>query len=211
MKKAIFSFLLSAAALSASTVSTSFVSADSTIGPYTLSINGKNVQAMCMDDFLEVHSGETWTANVTALNSTDFSNTYLGNVTVSEAGYNLTSASIYGMEAYLFSQIIQPNADRTDIQDAAWAIMDPATLNNVVTTNNTAVEGILQQALASSSSFNTSGYEIISGIGLNCDSPQEFIIQSSAAPEPATLALFGAGLIAAGAARFLRRKKTAVA
>jgi len=207
MKKTIFSLLIFGAILSASPIPVTFVSATSDIGPYTLNVNGQNVQAMCMDDFLHVSANETWNANVTAVNSTDFSNTYFGNQTVSAYGYTLTSANIYTMEAYLFSQITQPNADRTDIQQAAWAIMDQNTLNNVINSGNTAVENVLGQALANYSSFDASSYEILSDTTTGSDAAQEFMTQGSAAPEPATFALFGLGFVAAGATRFLRKKK----
>lgn len=162
---------------------------------------------MCMDDFLSNSIGETWSANVTAVNGTNFSNTYFGNQAVNVGGYNVTASEVYGIEAYLFSEITRPNADRTDIQEAAWAVMDPVTLANVVGSNNTAVEGYLEGALANYSSLNTAGYEILSDVSINCNSAQEFMIQTSAAPEPATFALFGFGLVAAGATRFLRKKK----
>ncbi len=207
MKKTIFSLFLFGAVLSASPVSVTFVSATSEIGPYTLSVNGKNVAAMCMDDFLHVSANQSWKANVTAVNSSDFSNTYFGNNTKNEYGYSLTSANVYAMEGYLFSQIIKPNADRTHIQEAAWAIMDHATLTNVVNSGNTAVLAVLQQALTSYSSFDGSGYEILSQVNPGCNAPQEFMTQSAAAPEPATFALLGLGFVAAGATRFLRKKQ----
>ncbi len=209
MKKAIFSLFIFGAALSASPASVSFVSATSSIGPYTLSVNGVNTPAMCMDDFLRV-SG-SWKANVTAVSGADFSNTYLGNHTFNIEGYSLTSANVYGIEAYLFNQLIQKNTDRTDIQEAAWAVMDPNTMNSVVNTHNTAVINVLLQAANNYSSFNTSGYQILSEVNPGCNAEQEFMTQSAATPEPASFALFAAGLVAAGASRFLRRKKTAVA
>ncbi len=207
MKKTILSLFAFGAVLSAAPVSVTFVSATSEIGPYTLSVNGQSTQAMCMDDFLTVSPNEKWNANVTAVNSGNYANTYFGNKTVSAYGNTFTSANIYGAEAYLFNQIMQPKADRTDIQEAAWAIMDSNTLNHVVSSNNTAVECFLQQAFDNDSSFNTSGYEIVSQVNPGCDAPQEFMMHSAATPEPASFALFGLGFVAAGATRFLRKKK----
>jgi hypothetical protein len=209
MTKSILSLFFFGAVLSASPVSVSFVSATSEIGPYVLSVAGHEVQAMCMDDFLGV--GGNWQADLTAVNSSDFSNTYLGNKSVSFDGFTVTSGQAYGLEADLFSQLLRPNADRTDIQTAAWLIMDPQALNNVPSANAAAVERILCQTMSNYSSFSTSGYEIVSQVDSGWDPEQEFMIRTSVTPEPASLALFGAGLVAAGIFRFTSRNKKASA
>lgn len=216
MKKSILSFFLFGAILSAAPVNVTFVDAGNPlkvvnniyVGPYDLNVNGKAVQAMCMDDFRTV--GGNWQANVTAVNGTDFSKTYVGNSkTFDIPGYgNLTigAKDLYQAEAYLFSNIIKPNADRADIQEAAWAIMDPNTLANVFTSNNTAVKNILFDTYNNYSNFDASGYEILSDIS-NSSPNQEFMMGPTATPEPASFALLGGGLFAAGAARLFRRKK----
>jgi PEP-CTERM motif-containing protein len=212
MKKSILSFFLFGALLSAAPVSVSFVNGGNPIvnaygaevGPYTLSINGHNTPAMCMDDFYQT-SG-SWTANATSVTSADFSQTYLGNSTRNIAGYTLTSGQIYTAEAYLFSLITQPGADRGDIQEAAWAIMDPTTLQNVFTNSNTQVLQYLSLAASNYSTFNASGYQIISQVNPGRNPQQEFM---TATPEPASFALIGAGLLIAGAFRFSRRNKQA--
>ena len=207
MKTSLFSLFLFGAVLSAAPVTVSFVSATSNIGPYTLSVNGKNVAAMCMDDFL--NTSGSWTANETAVNGKTFSNTYLDNQSVYVEGKWLSSGNVYSMEAYLFNLLTQKNADRTDIQEAAWAIMDPFTLSHIFAKKDKAAENFLTSALTNYASFNTSGYEILSQVNPGCNPEQEFMIYSSAAPEPASFALFGAGLLAAGIARFTRRNKQA--
>jgi len=209
MKKILSLFLLCGAILSASTVNVTFQSPGAPsggenlewAGPYTLSVNGNSVLAMCMDDFLTV-SG-SWTANVTSLASSDLSGTFLGNGGMNIYGYQISSKDVYTIEAYLFQQLLQPGADRANIQLAAWAIMNPVTLSNVFNSNNTAVQNELFEAYNNLGTFDVTGFAILSDIG---GTNQEFMVGT---PEPTTLALLGAGLFAIGATRFSRRKKTA--
>ena len=206
MKTSLISFFLFGAILSAAPISVSLVSGGaggSQAGPYTLDVNGTNTLAMCMDDLKTSYTGAQygWSANVTNVSGSDFSKTYLGNYGMSVEGYNLSSKQIYTAEAYLFSELVKPGADRNDLQQAAWAIMDPATLSKA----NQTVQNILVDAYQHSASFNTAGYQIISDTK---DCNQEFMT-SSAAPEPASVALMGGSLFLAGIARFFRRKKQA--
>jgi hypothetical protein len=215
MNKSILSFLLFSALLPAATVSVSFVNAGTPVvsgygfdvGPYTLSVNGQNMAAMCMDDFNET-SG-SWIANETAVSGADFSGTYLGNGTHTVGGSTATSSQIYSAQAYLFSLITQSGADRADIQEAAWSIMDPTTLAKIYSTNNTAVENYLSLAASNSPTFNTSGYEILSQVNPGSTPQQEFMTYtpSTTTPEPATFALFGIGVFATGAFRLARRTR----
>ncbi len=213
MRRVFLSFVLFGAILSAAPVNVTLLNAgngavDATqqyyVGPYTLTLNGVATPAMCMDDFIDNNVGTSWKANVTAVNGPDFSNTYLGNSGISQ--YNTPSGEAYAEEAYLFSLITRPGADQADIQEAAWILMDPANANPVYL-NNGAVQNYLFDAIASLNTFDASGYSIISntdGVG-QFGSTQEFMVAS--APEPASFALFGAGLLAAGAMRFRRRKQ----
>ena len=155
---------------------------------------------MCVDDFIDNNIGDHWTANKTAANSSDFSNTYLGNSGKAIEGQFFTSAQIYNAEAYLFSLIIKPGADQANIQEAAWFIMDPT---NPTYANNGGVQNYLMAAYNNSPSFNSSEFSIISNVNKGCK--QEFMVAS--APEPASFAMLGGALLAAGAARFARRKQ----
>jgi hypothetical protein len=214
MKQSIFLFFLSSALLSAAPVGVAFLNAGTPaqvrgndyVGPYTLGINGVATPAMCMDDFLEVYNGDQWTANVTNAASSDYGKTYLGNGGMQIYGQQFSSSDIYHAEAYLFSLIVKPGADRSDIQEAAWAIMDTNTLNQVVQNNDTAVENYLYAAAENYKTFDASGYSIISQVGpySNC-SKQEFMVAST--PEPGTFALLGAAFLIPGSARFFRRKR----
>ena len=214
MKKSLLSFFLFGALLSAAPVNVTFVDAGNPgvvrsndyVGPYTLSINGVITPAMCMDDFLEVYWGDKWTANVTNAAGPNFKNTYLGNHGETIDGIHISSKDVYSAEAYLFSLLIKPGADRSDIQEAAWAIMDQNTLNSVIGDNDRPVETYLLAAVENYKTFNASGFRIISETGrYNSNFKQEFMVAS--APEPASMALLGGGLLLAGGARFLRRRR----
>jgi hypothetical protein len=222
MKKAILSLFLFGAILSAAPVGVTMVDAGNPIksvggedvGPYDLSINGVTVQAMCMDDFLTSKVGGRWNANETAVSGNSFSNTYLGQ---SKAGNDIgwssfTDKQMYTLEAYLFNELVQPNANRGNIQQAAWDVMDSNSYWGDY--SNSGVMAVLNDALKNYSAFDATGYEIVTdvnGNGYNSGN-QEFMIHpdpSSATPEPATFALMGGGLFAASALRLFRRKKQA--
>jgi hypothetical protein len=208
MKQYICSFFLFAALASATTVQLTVVGAgtpallDSThnyVGPYQLTMNGQNISAMCMNDYDVAHG--SWTANETVVSGTDFSKTYLGNHSYNVLGHQFTSAQIYTDEIYIFSELIRPNADRIDLQDAAWTIMDYATGHTPHSTNQ-AVTNIIANVEANAGSFNTSGFEILSQVNPGRDPEQEFIV---ATPEPSTLPLFAGGLLLAA---FCLRRRT---
>ena len=214
MKKFIFSLFLSGAILSASPVDVTLLNAgngavDSTgqyyVGPYTLTLDGTPTPAMCMNDFLDTNPGYQWSANQTSANSSDLSNTYLGNSGTTINGLKVSSGQIYQAEAYLFSLLIQPGADQADIQEAAWVIMDLYTDHtpNSAYINSISVQNFLYEANTNAPSFDASYYSIISDVnGKN----QEFMVAD--APEPASFALLGGGLLAVAAAgRFFRRKE----
>lgn len=163
-----------------------------------------------MDDFLEVGNGDQWKANKTAVTGSNFSGTYLGSDGKDILGQHYTSKQVYTAEAYLFSLITKPGADRSDIQEAAWAIMDSGTLANVINSNNTGVENYLEAAANNFASFDASGYSIISQTGPVDDcSKQEFMVAST--PEPGTIGLFGGSVFLAGLSRVFRRRKAALA
>jgi hypothetical protein len=169
------------------------------IGPYTLAIDGKNYGVMCVDFKDESYIGASWTANLTDLDSTDFSKTYLGN------GQN--TVNVYAEEAYLFSMLLAAHdpTQRIDIQHAAWYLTDPAYgLSSGAQTELTIAENnydskAFQATLAD--------FEIVSDFNSGLGRQQEFIVDV-ATPEPYSVAMMGAGLLLITALlRKLRPKK----
>lgn len=164
------------------------------VGPYTLNVNGTNYSALCIDFEDNATLGQTYSAYETQLSSNNLSDTY-----------HPTWSIQYKEEAYLLSLILQPHADRIDIQHAAWAITDSSYHAN------SAAESFVHLAMANYNSLDFSKFEIISGKeASDCNRAQEFIIDPSAnvtTPEPASVLLMGGGLLAAGLARRKMVKK----
>jgi hypothetical protein len=176
------------------------------VGPYTLNVAGQNVAAMCMDDFY--HTSGSWSANLTVVNSSNLANTYLGNNTYNVDGLQVSASKLYLEEAYLFSEIVKPGADRIDLQDAAWTIMDDATGHTDHSEGNKAVDNMIADAATHAGSFDASHYEIVSQVNPGSRPQQEFIV---ATPEPATCGLLGAAFLLLGRTRVWSRPKAAIA
>ncbi len=199
MKKILSIFLLAAAALSATPVTTQITLANAGspllsdgsdyIGPYTITTNGQNYAALCVDFLHDSTVGTTWTVYVNT--SSNYSKLYRSDNPV-----------LYAQEAYLYNLITQPNADRLAIQHAAWNITD----SNYRTDSKS--QPFVQAAQANFSSVNLAGFEVLSDIN-HCQ--QEFLIWNpsvTAAPEPATFALLGGGLLL-GLGLIRRKRKDA--
>lgn len=160
------------------------------IGPYTLQMNGVNMAALCIDFFHETNVGDTWTAYVTQVGSSNLSNTY-----------HPSDGQEYEEEAYLLGQITKSGADRTGLQEAAWDIMAYGITNSTykyLIGDNSYIDA----ALANYNKIDLSGFEIISDTVAG--QKQEFIVCT---PEPGSILLLGLGLAAALGFVYIERRK----
>ena len=201
MKKLFSIFVLAAAALSATPATTEVTLQDVGssplsdgsyyIGPYTLSINGQNHAALCVDFDHDTNPVTTWTAYVNT--SHDFS-----------GSYHSDNPDLYRQEAYLYNLITKPNADRIDIQHAAWNITDPNY------TADSAAQSFVDLAKANFGSVNLNGFQVLSDVN---HQQQEFLVFDSAcaAPEPSSFAMLGGGLLLGVGLIRRNRKKTSAA
>lgn len=207
--KAILTLLFFGALLSAGPVNVTLKDAGNPVvsdgkddvSPYTLSVNGMNVPALCVDnkDWSVVNS--TWSAYLTPVGSSNLSNTY-----------HPSEGQEYEEDAYLYTLITQPKADRIDLQHAAWDIInDSITSTSQLASLNLPTNELnyVKQALNDykTSGLNFSLFDIVSSAS-DCYRDQEFIIGPNCdAPEPTTYALIGVGLLMAGASRARSRKQ----
>lgn len=214
--KLLTTFLIAAAALSAAPITTveltnagnpsvidSKVTIDGVtkknvyIGPYTMSINGQSLPALCIDFIDDSDINDPWSAYVTPVGSSNLSDTY-----------HPTYGQEYEEEAYIYSQIVAPgvtSAERTALQIAAWDLTAYGITNSSYT-NLIGDSSYIDTALADYSMMNFTGYEIISDTVAGCE--QEFIVKT-AAPEPGSLFLLGSGLLLAAGFALLRRMRPA--
>lgn len=164
------------------------------IGPYTLLINGQDVAALCIDFFDESYLNTTWTAYETTVGSSNLVGTY-----------SPADPQEYQEEAYIYSQIILPGADRTGLQEAAWDIMAYGITSNAYTTELGGDNSYIDAALANYSSVNDAAYTIISDTTAHGE--QEFLIDD--APEPPSFYLLLGPALLLGLV-VLRRQRTGI-
>lgn len=228
MKKILYilgAFAMAAASALAGTDTVVFVNGGSNVGsgyylsPYTGTITPTGGQtstvALYCDDFNdEVTNGQTWSAYVTSVLSSNLSNTLFGVTNPNPA--SPTGNTLYEEEAYLATQI-QTNFSANNlsaieaIQDAMWVLTDAST--TVPNYNNATVQNWITLAAADVSNYQNTGtstvnyasWYVLSDVNKS-DPHQEFLFQ---APEPATMALAGCGLLAVYFAGARRKKQSA--
>ena len=174
--------------------------------PYQFSINGtsKLVSLMCDDYKDDVQFGESWQANV---------------FTVAQAGANnfmnvANAAFVYEEAAWLYSQALGHESDsayENAINHAVWDLMDPSAPHWADAGTWLAQAASVVPTLSSGYFDDYYFYTFAGGQPTGPNAPyhtptQEYI---GHAPEPASLVLFGSGLLAIGGALRRRMKKQA--
>ena len=165
------------------------------VAPYYLTVDGGAPIAMACDDFThEDHIPETYTAVVS---------------TIADLSMTRFFAS-YGVDGYkevfwLYDQYLQNPSQAGNINFAIWAIFDPAIIGNPSywDANEQAWLNAANNALTSGAlnSYDFSAFVVYTPI--DPTTPQEMITKT---PEPASMVLFGSGLMTlAGVIR--RRRK----
>jgi hypothetical protein len=179
------------------------------VSPYSGTINygtssARTVGLFCDDINNDVWVGEIWNANVTSLNSGNFSNTRYGNGSINPKLGPTNPLNLYEEGAWLVSQFGSHQSDYVSLQYALWDLMSPgAEPTNYAGTDGIQVSQWLTWASENYGQINPGNFEIITNVGpLSYKGQvQEFIVQT---PEPATVVLL---LIGIGAIFLLAPKR----
>jgi len=162
--------------------------------PYYISVNGgPALPMMCDDDRTSIHHDESWTATSYALTAAN-----LVDLKFATEGTASAMLNDYEEAAWIESGVMNGTINPGDGNAAVWSIFDSG-FN--ISLDHANIETILTnaQTAVNSGTLNFSGIQIYTPNPLN--SAQEFIFgsvchnQPSPAPEPATCAMIGGGLV----------------
>jgi hypothetical protein len=175
------------------------------VSPYYGTMNGVPVTLFCVDLGNSVHWNQVWQANLSTItNGSDLSATRFGSLP--------NGLQLYQQAAWIINQFPAHATDYVNLQYALWNLFNPSLAPDTAGSN-----AWLALAATNFGSTNFANFRVVTNV-----SPvhltgqvQEFMIidHPSSVPEPATLALFGCGLlgIAATARRRGRRAEGAPA
>lgn len=172
------------------------------VGPFTGTVlsdpSRPTINLFCVDILNQVKWGQKWTGNLTSLTSGSFDLTRHG----------LAGKDSYKKAAYLASQYRAAGVSSNQwggIQAAIWNLLNPGNPNGgtnpLVNTSEAYWLGIANNWYGSNASktFDFSRWTIVTDVGAaglaQGGGTQEFLTDSAATPEPATLVLMGTGLL----------------
>ncbi|MGH9405075.1 MAG: PEP-CTERM sorting domain-containing protein [Terriglobia bacterium] len=154
------------------------------VDPYSGTINGVPAPLVCDDFSHETYFNETWQANVSTF--ADLSDVRF------QQGTPAATLLAYDEAAYLYGQLGAHPSDIGDISFALWALFTPsAKLSSGFTTGASNWLSTAQGQTYYAGEF--SNFEILTPVISGSNSPQEFLTTT---PEPASIMLFGTGLLA---------------